>query len=51
MPKFLQQRTAKKSGFKNIFLNKAKTAICILYKNDKVNCYPNNGYSKKQITL
>ena len=28
MPRFLQQRTAKTAGSKNIFLNKAKGAIC-----------------------
>ena len=49
MPKFLQQRTAKKAGFKNIFLNKAKTAICILDKNDKVKCYPNNSYNRSVV--
>ena len=49
MPRFLQQRTAKNAGSKNIFLNKAKTAICIIDKNDKVKCYPNNSYNRSVV--
>lgn len=49
MPRFLQQRTAKKVGSKNIFLNKAKTAICVYDKNDRVKCYPNNSYNRNVV--
>lgn len=49
MPRFMRVSTAKKVGIKNIFLNKAKTAICILDKNDKVKCYPNNSYNRSVV--
>ena len=49
MPRFMQVKTAKQAGSKNIFLNKAKTAICILDKNDRVKCYPNNSYNRSVV--
>ena len=49
MPRFMQVKTAKQAGFKNIFLNKTKTAICVYDKNDRVKCYPNNSYNRSVV--